>query len=92
MQIIFTNRFEKDYKKLKAEGRIRMMHVLEKLPVLVGKPHLHAGVGIRKLHPSGIFEARIGLGLRLVFGLQQSKITLHRIGDHETISRYLKSL
>lgn len=77
---------------MKAEGRIRILHILEKLPALAGKPHLHAGVGIRKLHPSGIFEARIGLGLRLVFALGQSEIILHRIGDHETIRRYLKSL
>jgi mRNA-degrading endonuclease YafQ of YafQ-DinJ toxin-antitoxin module len=58
----------------------------------VGDPHRHAGTGIRKLHRSGVWEARLGLGLRLVFALESDVMTLARVGDHDEIRRYLKGL
>jgi len=92
MKIGLTRAFQRDFKKLNAKARTRIYHVLERLPPLLGRAHLHSGVGIRKLHPSGIFEARIGLGLRLIFSLRKNKLTCHRIGDHNIVSRYLKNL
>jgi hypothetical protein len=62
------------------------------LPRAVGDPHLHAGLGIRKLHGSGIWEARVGLGLRLVFALEPGLVTLVRAGTHDEIRRYLRTL
>jgi len=53
---------------------------------------LHSGLGIRKLHRSGIWEARLGLGLRLVFAVQKEVLTLVRVGTHQDIQRYLRTL
>jgi hypothetical protein len=58
----------------------------------VGDPHLHAGLGIRKLHASGIWAARVGLGLRVVFGLETDLLTLVRVGSHDEIRRFLRQL
>ena len=58
----------------------------------MGEPHRHAGLGIRKLHRSGIFEARVGLGLRLVFALQPELLALARVGSHEEVRRFLREL
>jgi mRNA-degrading endonuclease YafQ of YafQ-DinJ toxin-antitoxin module len=58
----------------------------------MGDPHTHAGLGLRKLHRSGIWEARVGLGLRLVFGLQPDLLALARVGSHEDVRRFLKEL
>jgi mRNA-degrading endonuclease YafQ of YafQ-DinJ toxin-antitoxin module len=49
-------------------------------------------LGIRKLHASGIWEARVGLGLRLVFTQERSFLTLVLVGTHEDIRRFLKEL
>ncbi|MBI5481066.1 MAG: hypothetical protein HY906_19570 [Deltaproteobacteria bacterium] len=51
-----------------------------------------AGLGLRKLHASGIFEARVGLGLRLVCTFNAGTLTLVRVGRHDDIRRYLRSL
>ncbi|WP_367872036.1 hypothetical protein [Luteolibacter sp. Populi] len=58
-----------------------------------GKPHRHAGLGIRDLG-GGIYECRSGLDLRLVFVKDgdTSPPTLYfdMIGNHDQVKRYLK--
>lgn len=92
MKIILTTSFEKDFKKLDGREKEQVCDVLLKLPKAVGKAHRHAGVGIRKIHPDGIFEARLGLGLRLIFALGKDALILHRLGSHDAIRKYLRSL
>lgn len=92
MRITLTTSFERDFKKRAPEEKEQVYKVLSKLPAVIGKVHLHGGVGIRKMHPSGIFEARIGLDLRILFGFSKHEIVLHRIGNHEAIRKYLKNL
>jgi mRNA-degrading endonuclease YafQ of YafQ-DinJ toxin-antitoxin module len=58
----------------------------------VGDPLAHAGLGIRKVHASGIWEARVGLGLRLVFAFEAGLLTLLRVGSHDEIRRFLREL
>ena len=69
-----------------------MFETLLALPKAMGQAHRHAGLGVRKLHTSGIWEARVGLGLRMVFTLANEMLTLVRVGTHDEIRRYLKSL
>ena len=92
MRITCTERFQRDFKKLSEQEKNHFYSVLPKIQNVLGKPHLHGGIGIRKLHSSGIYEVRMGLRLRVVFGLKGKKIILHRIGDHETVQAYLKNL
>jgi mRNA-degrading endonuclease RelE of RelBE toxin-antitoxin system len=61
-------------------------------PAAIGQPHLHAGLGIRKLHASGIWKARVGLGLRIVFTLASDTLTLVRVGTHDDVRKFLRSL
>jgi len=49
-------------------------------------------LGLRKVHASGIWEARVGLGIRLVFTLSEGLLRLVRAGAHDDVRRYLKSL
>jgi len=65
-----TERFQHDVKDLDDGQRRAVFDAILALPAALGDPHTHAGLGLRKLHRSGIWEARVGLGLRLVFGLQ----------------------
>lgn len=92
MKFTFTTSFKRDFQKRSDREKEQVCNVLSKLPQEVGHSHLHLGTGIRKIHPSGIFEARIGLGLRMVLGISKDEIILHRIGDHNTIRNYLKNL
>jgi mRNA-degrading endonuclease YafQ of YafQ-DinJ toxin-antitoxin module len=68
------------------------MTVLLALPKALGRPHDHAGLGLRKIHASGIWEVRVGLGLRIVFTLADNTLTLVRLGTHDDVRRFLKAL
>ncbi|MBI3180881.1 MAG: hypothetical protein HYZ28_01920 [Myxococcales bacterium] len=92
MQLVLTAQFQRDVRALAPEDRPRVFELLLALPQLMGQPHLHSGLGLRKLHPRGIFEARLGLGLRLLFAFGSNTATLIRIATHEEVKHYLKSL
>lgn len=92
MKVALAERFQRDVRALSGTQRGAVLEVLLSLPRAIGDPHLHAGLGIRKLHGSGIWETRVGLGLRLVFALERDLLTLVRVGRHDEIRRYLKGL
>jgi mRNA-degrading endonuclease YafQ of YafQ-DinJ toxin-antitoxin module len=92
MRIALAERFQRDATGLRPDQRAALFEALLALPRIMGQPHLHHGVGLRKLHPSGIWEARVGLGLRLVFTLAAGTLTLVRVGPHDEVRRFLREL
>ena len=92
MRIALTERFQSDVAGLATAERSAVFETLLALPKAIGQAHRHAGLGLRKLHASGIWEARVGLGCRMVFTLAGDMLTLVRVGTHDEIRRYLKSL
>jgi len=92
MKITLTEAFQRNAKTLAAPEQAALLEVLLKIPSSLKDLHRHQGLGLRKIHASGIFEARVGLGLRIVFGYRENEIFLHRVGTHEDVRRYLKSL
>jgi mRNA-degrading endonuclease YafQ of YafQ-DinJ toxin-antitoxin module len=92
MRILLTERFQRDVRDLDDAQRRAVFDAILALPAAMGHPHVHAGLGLRKLHRSGIWEARVGLGLRLVFGLQPDLLALVRVGAHGDVRRFLKEL
>ena len=92
MRLALAESFQHDVGGLAADQRAAVFEVILALPAAFGEPHAHAGLGLRKLHASGIFEARVGLGLRLVFTFEAGTLTLVRVGRHDDIRRYLRTL
>ena len=56
----------------------------------IGQPHLHKGVGLRKLQDD-YFEIRVGLKLRLVFENAPEALVFEMTGDHDDVKNFLKS-
>jgi mRNA-degrading endonuclease YafQ of YafQ-DinJ toxin-antitoxin module len=92
MRIALTERFQRDVRGLDDAQRAMVFNVVLALPAAIGDVHRHQGLGIRELHRSGIWEARVGLGLRLVVTAERDLCTLVRVGTHEEVQRYLRSL
>jgi len=92
MRIALTERFQRDVRALSNDQRMATFDAILLLPRTVGEPHLHSGLGMRKLHASGIWEARIGQSLRLVFTIEPHLVTLVRVGTHDDIRRFLREL
>jgi mRNA-degrading endonuclease YafQ of YafQ-DinJ toxin-antitoxin module len=92
MKVALGEGFQRDVRGLSESQRAAVFEAILALPRAMGDPHLHAGLGIRKLHASGVWEARVGLGLRVVFALETNLLTLVRVGTHDEIRRYLRQL
>ncbi len=92
MKIVLAERFQRDVRTLPEDRLSVVIEAILSLPKALGEPHRHSGLGIRKIHRSGIWEARVGLGLRLVFAVEDGVITLVHVGTHEDIQRYLREL
>lgn len=92
MILELSEQFQEDLASLRAEDRSSLFEAILALPVAFRSPHRHSGLGLRKLHPTGIWEARVGLKLRLVFQLERNTAVLLRVGKHDKIARYLRRL
>ena len=92
MKISLSERFQSDIISLSDEQKTQVISVMLKVPKALKQVHQHSGLGLRKIHPSGIYEARLGLGLRMIFGIQSGDLFFHRVGNHDDIQKYLKGL
>jgi mRNA-degrading endonuclease YafQ of YafQ-DinJ toxin-antitoxin module len=92
MRLALTEQFQADVRALDATKRAAVLNALLALPKALATPHLHAGLGLRKLHRTGIWEARVGLDLRLIFTFAEATITLVRAASHDEVRRFLRSL
>jgi len=92
MRVALAEGFQRDVRGFSEAHRLAVFDAMLALPRALGDPHAHAGLGLRKLHASGIWEARVGLGLRLVFGLEADRLTLVRVGSHYEIRRFLRQI
>jgi len=86
--VALTERFQREVRALDAAHRAAVLDVVLGIPAAPGDPHRHRGLGLRKLHHSGVWEARVGLGLRTVFTLADGVATLVTVGTHEDVRRY----
>lgn len=66
-----------------------MLALLE-FALAFGRPHLHTGIGIRKLAPH-VFECRAGLRLRLVIRDKPESLEAQFLGRHDEIHRLTRS-
>lgn len=92
MRIYLSESFQRDLAILSVEQRAKVLVTMIELPNTFKQPHAHSGLGIRKIHQSGIYEARVDLDTRIAFGLESNTVILNRVGNHDDIRRYLKSL
>ncbi len=54
-----------------------------------GFPHLHSGLGLRRIPP--FMECRCGLDLRLVFQREGQDLVFHLCGTHNEVRAFLRN-
>lgn len=92
MRIVLTERFQSDVRSLALPERERVFGAMLAIPKALGEVHVHAGLGLRKIHRTGIWEARVGLNLRLILTIAEEWITFVRVGSHDDVRRFLREL
>jgi len=62
------------------------------LETALANPQEHRGLGLRKLHPTGVWEIRIGLSWRALFRLLEDEAVFVVLGTHDEVRRFLREL
>ena len=70
--------------------RAECLHALCDLCEAFGKPHVHGGLGIRKL-TRNLFECRGNLDLRFLFQDRAGCLYISFLGDHDEVRALLRS-
>ena len=77
--------------ELKESERAEALLSISRVHEAFGRPHVHSGLGIRKLH-ANIFECRAGLKLRVVFRDLGEAMRFEFVGNHDEVDREWRKL
>jgi mRNA-degrading endonuclease YafQ of YafQ-DinJ toxin-antitoxin module len=88
--ILFTSRFCGQLRAKSAAEQREAAAAVQRLEQQLGQPHVHSGLGIRKLQRD-YFELRVSRDLRLVFKLGKDAVTFVLAGNHDEVRRFLRS-
>lgn len=86
MKLLATPRF---LKSIPVARRAEILTAMKAAGEAYGQPHLHAGVGLRRIRP--FMECRCGLDLRLVFQRENDALVFHLCGTHAEVGAFLKN-
>ena len=87
----FDSRLLEQLRALPKERRREVGEVVSAVQEAFGRPHQHAGLGLRKLRRRH-YEVRVGLGQRLVFEDRGEALHFKLLGNHNEVQRFLKGL
>jgi mRNA-degrading endonuclease RelE of RelBE toxin-antitoxin system len=90
LRVVADKNFRAALARLPPEQQAEVLAALRELPAAFGRPHVHAGLGLRQLRP-GIFEVRVGLQIGALFERDDDLLVVKIVGDHDAIRRYLRS-
>lgn len=90
MRIDLHPRLRKRVEKLSAAEREQIAESLRALADGFGRPHLHAGIGIRRLLKD-LFECRAGLHWRIVLFAEKGLLTAYDVMTHDEVKGWLRN-
>ena len=86
MKLLATPRF---LRSIPAGRRGEVLAAMRAAEAAYGQPHLHAGLGLRRIPP--FMECRCGLDLRLIFQRDGQALVFHLCGTHDDIGSFLRN-
>ena len=87
--LVDTARFRRAYHRLQESEQHLVDHALTGLAEYLDTGRAAIGLGLKKLGP-GVFEARAGLGLRIVYVEEGNRMMLALLGHHDEVRRFLR--
>ena len=90
MRVELTPELKAAIRALPKRQRKQIGQVITAVRAGFGNPHLHSGLGIRRLRDS-LFECRVGLKLRLLFDAERGVMSFSDLGTHDEIRRIIKN-
>jgi hypothetical protein len=88
VKIFYRPAFARSFKALAPLDQQEVRAAQKQLSEVFGRPHLHVGLGIRRI--GKFFEFRAGLKIRVLFVMEAGDAVLVTVGDHDAIRRYVR--
>ena len=85
--IFAAKRFRATWRTLPPKLKEAVIDVILALPSLLAQPHRHSGFGLRRLHGSEFWEARLDLRWRLILRIGANDIVLFDVMNHDQVRR-----
>jgi hypothetical protein len=89
--VLLSPRFFTGLRRLSQADVARAEEALRVLPECIGRPHVHAGISIRRLRKN-VFECRAGLKVRLLFRVSGQAVEVFFVGNHDEVRRLIRGL
>lgn len=87
--LVSTSRFRRAYERSSPLLHELVDKALRELGEYLQTRRAPVGLGLKKLG-AGVYEARAGLELRIVFVEEGSKVVLALLGSHQEVRRFLR--
>jgi hypothetical protein len=91
LAVLLSPRFLAALRHLSDADVNRVGEALLVLPDCFGRPHVRAGISIRRLRKN-IFECRAGLKIRLLFRADAQALEVFFVGGHDDVRRLIRHL
>jgi mRNA-degrading endonuclease YafQ of YafQ-DinJ toxin-antitoxin module len=91
LQIELLKEFRSRIREMPKARRREIARVIDATHAGFGRPHLHSGIGIRRLRQN-YFECRAGLDIRLLFRVERNRLIFVAAGNHNEIRKLIKTL
>jgi len=91
LQIDLSQRFRAAVRRFPKARRREIARTIDAARDGFGSPHLHSGLGIRRLRRS-YFECRVSLQMRLVFRADRGVLLFLTAGDHGHVRSFLRKI
>ena len=88
--LIITAGVQRRLAELQPDEKRQCAVALLELCETFGRPHVHSGLGVRKLLP-GVFECRGTISLRFVFRDTRDAVTVVFLGNHDEVQTLILS-
>ena len=95
MLVKYKARFEKAFRRLAPSDQQRVIQTVEQVEQFFTTCEAPEGLGLKKLFATeslgAVCEARVTLAVRLLFSVQPNLVTIHMVGNHEEVRRFIRS-
>ena len=94
LKYFFKPSFEKAFDQLSRKDQLLTLKSLEAIRLSIEEGRASPGLGIKKLYEKGgykTFEARLSLGLRIVWVQSRDSAFFTLLGDHNDVRKFLKN-
>jgi hypothetical protein len=92
LTVTLKERFLRACGAANTSSQASIFQMILNLEAMLRDPQRHRGAGLRKPHPSSIWETRVGFSLRALFLLRHDEAIFVFLGTHDEVKRFLRGL